>query len=391
MEKKTAMTGRPLYFIIFVMLLVVSCGGWRGGGGGRNGMGDFCKEVYTPRYAAGFVISGAEGRQSTVLSSRNPWQGAEGVETRLFIARNGETPPEGFDGEVLRGIPERIVCISSTHIAMLDALGAVEKVVGVSGIDYITNSYVSANRSRIADVGYEGNVDYEALVALDADLVLLFGINGASGMEGKLRELGIPFAYIGDYLEESPLGKAEWLVAVGEIAGCRERAERIYGEIPVRYGELKDLAAACASERPAVMLNTPYGDSWFMAPKTSYVAQLVADAGGSYVYRKNSSTRSLPIDMEEASLLVSQSDVWLNVGDIKSLGELKRRLPKFADSRCVVSGDVWNCDLRMNAAGGNDYWESGVIHPELVLRDLIKIFHPELLPDAGFVYYRRLK
>ena len=370
--------------IAVLAVLLSSCGGH------RRTMEMFDVGVYTPRYAGGFEIVGAEGFASTVVRTRNPWQGARDVETSLFVARNGEVPPDGFDGQLLAAEPQRIVCVSSTHIAMLDAIGEVERVVGVSGIDYVTNDFIRANRDRIGDIGYEGNIDYETMVALDPDLVLLFGINGASGMESKLRELGIPFAYIADYLEESPLGKAEWMVAAAEIAGCRERAERIFDKIPERYDSLKRMVADAGGPQPKVMLNTPYGDSWFMAPMTSYVARMIADAGGDYIYRKNTTTRSLPIDMEEASLLVSEADVWLNVGDAGSLAELKRRLPKFADARCVCAGDVWNCDGRTTESGGNDYWESGVVHPDIILADLIRIFHPGLLPEHRPVYYRRL-
>ena len=373
-----------LKWIFVCLLLFVSCSP-------KGGTDDFNVEVYTPRYAERFEISGAGGCRSTLLRVRNPWQGAAGVERTLLIVRDGEPVPDGFAGEVLYGSPSRIVCISSTHIAMLDAVGAVDKLVGVSGKEYVSNEYVAANLSAIGDVGYEGNIDYEMLVSLDPDIVLLYGIGGASGMEGKLRELGIPFAYIGDYLEESPLGKAEWIVAVAEIAGCREEGERIFNDIPERYEALRMLVAESSAPAPKVMLNTPYGDAWFMAPTTSYIARLIADAGGDYIYRKNTSTRSLPVDLEEASLLVGEADVWINVGGIESLAELKRRLPKFADAECVVNGNVWDCDLRTTPSGGNDYWESGVIHPDLVLKDMIKIFHPDLLRDSTFTYYRQLK
>ena len=372
------------FAILIITALSVSCSN-------AGDIGDFCIEAYTPEYASGFVIMAAEGRASTILMSKNPWQGADGVTTELFIARNGEVPPSGFRGEVLTGEPSRIVCLSSTHIAMLDAVGAVERVVGVSGADYVTNEYVTSHRDTVGDVGYEGNIDYELMVALDPDIVLLYGIGGTSGMEGRLRELGIPFAYIGDYLEESPLGRAEWLVAVGEIAGCREYAETVFAEIPERYAELKRRAAAAESKRPAVMVNTPYGDAWIMSPTTSGIARMIADAGGRYVYEGNTTDRSLPIDMEEAALLLAESDVWLNVGDVATLEELRRRLPKFADVKCVREGCVWNFDLRTSASGGNDYWESGAVHPDLVLRDMIKIFHPEVAADEPFVYYRRLK
>ena len=375
------------FFAIFVSVLFCACGG-----SGRTGISEFGEVLYSPRYAGGFEILGAAGRQSTIVRTHNPWQGAEGIDTELFIARGGEQAPAGFAGQVLRGDAERVVCMSSTHVAMMAAAGAAERIVGVSAADCITNDYVSSNRSRIADVGYDGNINYELLAAARPDIVLLYGLNGASGMEGKLRELRIPFVYVGDYLEESPLGKAEWMVAVGEILGCRAGTEALYDSIPRRYNALKELAAAASSEAPAVMLNTPYGDTWFMSPPNTYAARLIADAGGDYLYTGNSSTRSLPVDIEQASLMVSRADVWLNVGRFTSLEELRSALPRFAGARCVREGRVWNCDRRTNAAGGNDYWESGIVRPDVILRDLIKIFHPELLPDdTELFYYRRLE
>ena len=373
------------FFAIFVSVLFCACSG-----GGAD-MSDYCKELYTPHYAGGFEIVGAEGRQSVIVRTHNPWQGAEGVDTELLIARNGEPVPAGFTGQVLHGEPQRVVCMSSTHIAMMDAAGAVEKIVGVSGADYVTNEYIAARRGSIGDVGYEGNVNYELLVSLMPDLVLLYGIQGASSMESKLRELRIPYVYVGDYLEESPLGKAEWMVAVGEILGRRGQAEALFAEIPVRYNALKELVAASGVKAPAVMVNTPYGDSWFMSPVSSYAARLIADAGGDYICKKNTTTRSLPIDMEEASLLVARADVWINVGTVTTLAELLRSLPRFADARCVREGQVWNCNRRANAAGGNDYWESGIVRPHIILRDLVRIFHPELLPDTELYYYRHIE
>ena len=280
--------------------------------------------------------------------------------------------------------------MSSTYIAMLDAIGEVDRVVGVSGIDYISNPDIQARRDRIGDVGYEGNINYELLLSLDPDLVLLYGVNGASGMEPKLRELGIPFIYIGDYLEESPLGKAEWMVALSEVVGCRSEGEKVFAEIPVRYNALKQRVAENALDAPSVMLNMPYGDSWFMPSAGSYAVRLIEDAGGDYIYKKNTGNSSTPIDLEEAYLLASTADMWLHVGMANTLDELKAACPKFADTRCFRNGYVYNNNARTNAAGGNDYFESGVVHPELVLRDLIKIFHPELV-EEDFVYYKRLK
>ena len=371
-------------FLTVVAVLLAACGRQ------QSDLSGFTERIYEPRYASGFELLGEQGTDSRLLCVTASWQSGDSSETKLLILRGGDEVPAGFDGQVLAGEARRIVCMSSSHVALLDALGEVARVVGVSGIDFISNPYVVENRDKVLDVGYDGNVNYERLVALAPDLVLLYGVGGASAMEPKLRELGIPFVYIGEYLEESPLGKAEWLVPIGELVGKRSAAETVFRVIPERYDALKRKVAQATSARPRVMLNTPYNDVWFMASTGSYMARLIADAGGEYVYRANTLNRSLPVDLEQARLLVDGADVWLNTGACSTLAELRRAVPKFADVACVRNGAVWNCDRRLNPSGGNDFWESGVVHPDVVLRDLIKIFHPELVPEP-FVYYRRLE
>lgn len=378
-------TKYSIFIFIFISCLLASCGGKQ-----SCKIEDFTEEVYTPQYSSGFDIKGADGKESVIISVNNPWQGAENVTAQLFVARNGETTPEGFEGQVLDGDAKRIVAMSSTHIAMLDAVDADNTVVGVSGIDYISNPDIQTRKDSIGDVGYEGNINYELLLSLDPDLVLLYGVNGASSLEGKLKELGIPYMYVGDYLEDSPLGKAEWLVALSEVVGKLAEGEKVFAEIPQRYNVLKNKVAEANLVLPKIMVNTPYGDSWSMPSTESYVARLIADAGGDYIYKKNTGNSSMPIDLEEAYKLTSDADMWLNVGMANSLADLKNTCPKFTDTQCFISGNVYNNNLRTNAAGGNDYYESGVVNPDIVLRDIIKIFHPELIQE-DFVYYKQLK
>lgn len=282
--------------------------------------------------------------------------------------------------------------MSSTHIAMLDVIGQTARVVGVSGMDFISNDAVRSRRDSIGDVGYDGNVNYELLLSLQPDIILLYGTNGASGMEPKLKELGIPYVYIGEYLEDSALGKAEWIVAVAEIVGKRNEGIKAFSAIPERYNAIREKAANCLkhSSRPKVMINLPYGDSWFMAPTGSYLVRLIEDAGGDYIYKKNNSNESRPIDLEEAFMLVSASDKWINVGQTRSLDELRKNYPKFAATKPVLSGEVYNTTGRVAANGANDYWERGVVEPDVVLRDMVMIFHPELA-DSDLVYYEKLK
>lgn len=376
---------KTVYFILLsAATFLISCAS------NTTGIDAYTETLYKPSYASGFEIVGAEGRQSTLLKVFNPWQGAENTETTLFIVRNGEKIPAGFTGQVVKAGARRIVCLSSTYVAMLDALGQVDRVVGVSGRNYISNKYVTTHPEAVADIGFDGNIDYELLLAQRPDLVLLFGVSGASGMESKLLEMGIPFCYIGEYLEESPLGKAEWLVAIAEITDSREKGEAVFEPVPERYDALRAKVAAATSKHPKVMINTPYAGSWFMASTESYVARLIADAGGDYIYKKNTSNGAEAIGLETAYELIRKADVWLNVGSAISLDELKAVNPNFKDAKAIQTNSVYNNNLRRTPGGGNDYWESGSIHPDIVLRDLIKILHPELVTEELY-YFRHLE
>ncbi|MDE7350892.1 MAG: ABC transporter substrate-binding protein [Muribaculaceae bacterium] len=354
-----------------------------------DNLDDFSETIYTPAEASGFSITGKEGSRSTLLTVSDPWQGADSVASRLFIAREGDEAPLAFPGQVLDGDAKKIAVTSSTHVAMLDALGAADRIVAVSGIDYISSPAIQKRRGEIADIGYEGNFDYEALLAADPDIVLLYGVNGASSMEGKLKELQIPYIYIGDYLEQSPLGKAEWIVPIAEIIGDRAKGEQQYTQIARRYNELRDNVAQSVKDKPKVMLNVPYGDSWFMPSAGSYMARLIKDAGAEYVYTKETGTTSMPIDLEEAYTLVSEADFWLNTDQTESLSMLGAKCPKFKDTRVVSEGNVYNNTQRATPARGNDFYESGTVSPDILLRDLVAIFHPELVKEDLF-YYKKL-
>jgi len=294
---------------------------------------------------------------------------------------------EGYDGQYIVGAAERVVCMSTSHIAMLDALGADARVVGVSGKQYVMNEAVVA-RPEVKDVGYDSNLDYETLISLRPDVVLMYGVAAENtAVTAKFRELGIPYIYLGDYTEQSPLGKAEWMVAVAEIVGCRELGEELFLEVVERYEAVRD--SVMADDKPKVMFNLPYQDVWYMPSDDSYMVRLVEDAGGEYIYKgKNPTGGSCGISLEEALLLVADADLWLNVGQCRSLDELRAAAPHFVSSEVVKRGNVYNNNLRQTAAGGSDFWESAIVRPDIVLRDMVDIMRGH---DDNLYYHRRLK
>lgn len=365
--------------------LALSCGG-----PSEPALSDFTTDVYTPAYASGFDIRGNDDDASTLVTIRNPWQGGSSVEQHLLVLRDGAKAPAGFAGQAVKAPVRRVVCMSSSHVAMFDAIGQARRVTGVSGIDYISNSHVQEHRlcGEVREVGYDTNLNFELLAAMRPDIVLMYGVTGENTVvTGKLRELNIPYIYIGDYVEESPLGKAEWLVVAAELCNLRDAGADTLRRIARDYRALKARSAP-QTARPKVMLNTPYRDTWFLPPVNSYMVRLIEDAGGEYVYPQNDSNASTAVDLEEAYLLANGADYWINVGPCNTLAELTAQNPKFSGIPVVRNRRVYNNNCRQTPAGGSDFWESGVVRPDRVLRDLQTIFSGG--SDSTY-YYKRLE
>lgn len=372
-------------FCAFAALAMMGCGDTSGG----NHKGEL---LYSPRYATGFEIR-AIGEHSSVLTIKNPWQGAEGIEIDLFIGHNGELPPESFVGSVMEAGPDCVVTMSSTYIALIDTLGFINTVRGVSGAGYVSNTAIRTAHAegRVADVGYDANIGYETIVAMQPDLVMIYGVAGDnSAVTKRLDDLGVTHFYIGDYVENHPLGKAEWVVAMADIYGCRERGEEIFEGIASRYEQLSTLASD-SEHKPSVMLNSPYRDTWFVPGDRSYLVTLINDAGAEYICAGNDSDVSRPISTETAYIYASRADYWLNPNQANTIAQLRAENPKFGDIPSMRNNRVYNCTARSTAEGGSDFWESGSLRADRVLADLIAIFHPEVAPDEGGYYFLQLK
>ena len=356
--------------------------------------GLFSEELYSPRYATGFSLLSTEQGDATLLVVNKPWQGSMGEQRMLLI-----DPAERFGNvshpslQRIGGKVERVVCLSSSYIAMLDAIGEADKVVGVSGKEFIYNEKISS-AEHIGDVGYDSVFNMELLLSLNPDLVLLYGVNARSILEERLQQFHIPYIYIGEYLEPSPLGKAEWIVAIAEIMGVREQGEACFTHIEERYNTLCTAVRNYTAEgvsAPRILLNTPYRDVWYLPAPESYMVQLIEDAGGFAYTEGEAGDTTTPIGIEQAYTYAQEADLWLNVGGCESLAELKATNPHFSTTRLVTEQRIYNNTLRRTPSSGSDFWESGVVQPDVILEDLIRIIHPTLLPTGELYYYKQLK
>ncbi|VAW35904.1 Vitamin B12 ABC transporter, substrate-binding protein BtuF, partial [hydrothermal vent metagenome] len=203
----------------------------------------------------------------------------------------------------------------------------------------------------------------------------------------KLEEVGLTVVLNADYLDITPLGRAEWGKFIATFYNDEALAEAWFDSVTTEYDALAALTADVA-ERPTVFANTPFDGTWYMPGGQSYTAQFLNAAGADYLWGDDESTSTLFLDFESVFDQAADAAYWLNLGFVFSQEDLEATDERFADFAAFQSGSLYNYDLRTNEFGGNDFFESAAANPQVVLADLIKIFHPDLVPDHEFVYYR---
>jgi len=344
------------------------------------------------RFAKGFTIKPFSGYR--LLEVMNPWQGAENISFRYALVEDGKKLPRNIpeDAVVIHTPVKRIVCTSTTHIALLEMVDELQAVVGVSGSGLISNKEIrkKIKQGVIRDVGYDRNLNYEILVSLKPDLVMMYGVESeATGFINKLDELGIPVVMNGEYLEKDPLAKLEWVRFVASFFNKDKLAETRFDSVATCYRKLRELCDS-VTDRPVVMTGLPWKEVWYISPGNTTLANYIKDAGGSYLWKDLHSGKAVPMDVETVYAKSASAEFWINTGTVRNKKELLSVDTRFKYFKPVQKNNLYNNIGRVNGSGGNDFWELGLTHPQDILSDLIYIFHPELLPGHKLFYYRKL-
>ncbi len=288
---------------------------------------------------------------------------------------------------------QRIVILSTTHIGFLSALDKENSIVGISGTNYVFNPKILKliQDGKIKETGYENSLNYELLLSMKPDVVFAYAVNEESlPYIKKIMELGIPVVYIAEYLENNPLGRAEWIKFFAVFFNELSKADSIFKRIEFNYKELS-VKATYFSTKPSVLINLPLNDIWYLPGKNSYMAKLVYDAGGNYIFQNDSSAEVLRYNMETVFSKASASDYWINTGTFANLRDILFMDKRYAMFNAVKKGNIYNQLLKTTANGGNDFWESGVVYPNYILEDLLHIFHTSNDTAYRYHYYIRLK
>ena len=374
--------------ILPLLLLAFSC---TDNGSGKQESGKFHSERVT--YAGRFSL--LETDSCTILSIIDPWKGAGNVIHQYFLVKDKSGRKIKADPSRIINVPvNRIICMSTTHLAMIRALGEEARISGVSGSAFVYDEVISKRiqDDLINDIGYDSGINSELIIKSSPDLVMVYGIGSESaGYISKIYELGTKVMYNADYLETNPLGKAEWIKVFGSLF-CKEKmADSLFLIIESEYNSTKEYIRANAASEPAVMLGLPFRDTWYISPGNSYISRLIEDAGGRYLWENIKSAVSMPYGLENVYVKSLTADFWLNIGNVLTKEEIVSIDPRLGSIPPYTRGKLYNNNKRMNSSGGNDYWESGTLKPHILLKDIASILHPGLFPDNELVFYRKIE
>lgn len=382
------MTSRTIYFFFLVFALFLSsCRFSSPEKKSDNSGGDTGSNLY----AKGFKIE--KYRNFTILNVYNPWQHARGVVYRYILTRDRKLVPDSLKkSDIIITPVKRIVCLSTTHLAFIRELNEEDAVCGVSAPEFIYDSVMrnKAGKGEIRNVGYDQALNIETIVSLKPDLVMAYGVGSeSSGQFQRLKQLGIKVVFNAEYLEDTPLGKAEWLRFVGAFFEKEDTAVNIFRNTAGNYEALSQRAAS-SKNKPMVLSGLPWKGVWYVPGGKSYASGFIYDAGGDYLWKEDQGSESIALSLEAVLERSNKADIWINPGSVETIGEIMQMDPRLKSMRSLQEQKIYNFNLRRSPGGGNDFWESGVVHPDWVLSDLIAIFHPELMPDHTFVYYQKL-
>lgn len=348
----------------------------------------FLSEQVKPLYAQGFKLTYAD--QYVLADIQDP-QNEESTTFRYAFVKRG-TEPTGIpaDYTVIQVPIRSVICMTSLQLSNFIKLDALDKVVGITSTRHLFNAEMNERlkEGKTAKIGIEGNFDNEIIMSMNPDLILVSPFK-RGGYE-TLKDVGIPLIPHLGYKETTPLGQAEWIKFIGLLLGQEQKGNARFSAIEKRYNELKTLTSdGKVMKRPVVFSGELRGGNWYAVGGKSFLAQLFKDAGADYFMKDDERSGGITLDFEMVYNQADDADYWRIVNSFPgtfSYEALKEQDPRYADFRAFQEKGIIYCNMK-----NTPFYESMPTEPEVVLADLLHIFHPDLLPDHTPVYYSKLK
>jgi iron complex transport system substrate-binding protein len=372
------------YFLFFIFyFLFVSCKGKQDKPAQGSNPVSSTDSIY---YAQGFTIEAHS--DYSLVKVKNPWDETKTLQTYVLVSKSKPLPKPLPAGILIRTPLEKTVVFSSVICGILNELNVLNSLVGVTDPQYIDIPFVKENLSKgiIQDIGQETNPDIERLMLVEPEVIFTNPVNEAS--VGALNKLNVPVVLCVEYMETHPLGQTEWIRFIGRLFEKKEQADSLFFETVRIYNELKELTAT-VNDRPTVFTELKYGDFWYMPGGKSYMANLFDAAGADYILKDDLNTGSVPLSFETVLDKAEHADFWL----FKYYQPQEMTYKQLADK--YTNYTLFDVFKKQNIYVCNTskvtYYQELPLHPDRVLKDMIHLFHPELLPDYRPRYYARMK
>lgn len=342
------------------------------------------------KYAKGYSMASDSAGYTVVVT--DPWQGSTGMHYTYRFVRDANTANASNSYQALVRIPVRnVVCMSSTHAAFIESLGEINSISGLSGTQFAVspNLRKRVDENKLTEIGFDQYLNYEQIVKLKPDLVLVFGVGPeVQVIVNRLETLGISAVFVSDYLENLPLGRAEWIKFFGVLFDKYQVADSIFTQTEKNYLQITQNAST-DSIKPLIMCNLPMQDTWWVPGGDSFFAKLISDAGGNYIWSHKKMRESLALSMENVLVNAGNADIWLNVGNISTYNQLLAREARIQSFKPFREKRVFT-EIRENNAG-SAFYESGAVYPDSVLLELTEIMKGKKSDFSGSKYFFPLK
>lgn len=369
--------------VLIVSMLLVQC------------KQDKTKEIASERknlveYAASFALYNYEGY--TLLEVKQPWAGATESMFYVLYTDDQHIDPSFANYPKIQIPIKQVILTSTTHIPALSVLHETESLISFPGLDYISTEEVRSriDKGLVKELGQNESLDTEVIVNLDPDVVISFAMDGSNKTLAQLEKSGIPILYNGDWTEQSPLGKAEWIKLFGVLYDKQEEATAFFNSIAENYKSIQEQLTTI-TEHPTVLSGAMYQDVWYLPQGGSWAAMYFKDAKSNYLWSESTGTGSLALSFEEVLDKGKDAAFWINPAQYETIEELLKANPHYGVFDAVKNKKVYSFAPTKGKSGGTIFYELGPLRPDLVLKDVVSILHPTIFPDYSPTFYQRLK
>ena len=367
--------------IVMLVLLLSACGGRS-----KTSSVFVPEETIQLRYAENLTLVKGEGYIKARL--RNPWDTTKILRTYLLIEKDKEIPQHLPEGIVVHIPLSNALVYTAVHCSLIKELGALPSIGGICELQYIKVPEIQegCRNGSIVDAGDGMNPNIEKIIDMHPDALMLSPFENSGG-HGRVEKLKIPIIECADYMETSPLGRAEWMHFYGLLFGREAQADSIFQKVESNYLKLKDMAFQ-STNKPTLISDQKSGSAWYTPGGKSTTGRLYADAGAQYAFASQEVSGSVPLSFETVFEKGQDADFWLikyNQAKNKTYTELKEDYSPYAKFKAFKERKIYGCNTAYVP-----FYEDFPFHPDLVLKDLIKIFHPSLFPDYELKYFSKL-